>query len=135
MNEDVVISVHYNSVVGITDDYLVDYHGYTQEHIDRYWRGWSWSNRCYKLSVEAALKCKEEAANAFKTKFIDHIIPGVYYQFIITPPQERTFYKDITSTGFDKHLIYKSPIPGINTNYPEEGPKLTVYLFYVPKEN
>ncbi len=127
-----VISVHYNAVASFTDRYLQE----VSECQDPmyYWRNWRWSIRAFMCTVEEGLEKKAIESKFFKTRFVDNIAPGFYYQFIVTTKQYNCFIEDITNFDFIKYKVYESRQPAVNSNYPEEGPKLIAFLFYVPEE-
>ncbi len=127
-----VISVHYNSVASYTDRYLQELSEYPDPI--HYWRIWHWGLKRYLHTVEKGLEKKAIESKFFKTKFVDNIAPGFYYQFIVTTKQYNCFIEDITNFDFIKYKVYESRQPAVNSNYPDEGPKLIAFLFYVPEE-
>ncbi len=127
-----VVSVYYNAVASFTDRYLQEIAEYAEP--ERYWRGWSWSRRGYRHTEEQAREKKAIESKFFKTRFVDNIAPGFYYQFIVTTKQYKCFIEDITNFDFIKYKVYESRQPAVNSNYPDEGPKLIAFLFYVPEE-
>lgn len=131
-----VCSVHYNSVLSITDKSLVKIH----EYIDpiQYWRRWQWGSSRFPsgftLTEEQAQVKRLEEGQWFKTKFVDHCHKGWYYQFIVTTEQLECFIEDIEKFDFIKYKVYQSSQPAVNANYTDEGPKLHAFLFYIPED-
>lgn len=119
----------YATIASVTDNYLYTL-GYDDRDIERYRREWSWSTYKFKLSVAEAEEKEEEEEKRF-FQWIETIVKGEYYQFIITNEQKACFLQDIAKTGFAKYLIYTSSRPSYNCNMPEEDPRLWVYLFHV----
>jgi hypothetical protein len=122
-----VCSVHYNSVASVTDKSLVQIHEYTDPI--RYWRRWTSG-----ITEEQAQVKRLEEGHWFKTQFVDHCHKGWYYQFIVTTRQLECFMEDIEKFDFIKYKVYQSSQPAVNANYTDEGPKLHVFLFYIPED-
>ncbi len=128
----IVCSVYYSSIASMTDRVLIelkDYHDTT-----RYWREFRWSDRGYTLTEAQATEKRHVEGMWFKTKFVDHVRKGWYYQFIVTTQQLPIFMEDIEKFDFIKYKVYQTSVPGVNYNYPDEGPKLHAFLFYIPEE-
>ena len=128
----IVCSVYYSSIASITDRVLIELNGYRD--LKRYWREFRWNCRNYTLTEEQAAEKKQVEGMWFKTKFVDHVRKGWYYQFIVTTQQLPMFMEDIEKFDFIKYKVYQTSVPGVNYNYTDEGPKLHAFLFYIPEE-
>ena len=62
-------------------------------------------------------------------KFYDEFVPGDTRLFITVPEQEHQLECDMKKFDFEKYLVYKSP-RAVNRNYPENGPKLRLWVFH-----
>jgi hypothetical protein len=74
-------------------------------------------------------------ATMFKSKFYDKYskIPGMY-MFIVTNNQLPHFLADVASVGMTKNLI-KQVKPAINSNYPENGYNLNMFIYEFKKDD
>jgi len=127
-------SVYYNGVASMTDTRLRSEYGYASGTEDRYWRAGGRSANGYTLSAEQGQQKRIEQGQWFKTRFTDHLQKGWYYQFIVTTQQLHMFMEDIEKFDFIKYKVYQSLLPAVNSNYPDEGPRLHTFLFYIPEE-
>lgn len=58
---------------------------------------------------------------------------GGLFLFIVTNDQSPQFWEDIDGVNARPYLI-KTVKPAINSNYPENGVNLNMYIFNIPKE-
>ena len=128
----IVCSVYYTSIASMTDRTLIELHGYSEP--TQYWRGYRYSRNGYTLTEAQTAEKKHIEGMWFKTKFVDHVRKGWYYQFIVTTQQFPMFMEDIEKFDFIKYKVYQTSVPGVNYNYPDEGPKLHAFLFYIPEQ-
>ena len=71
----------------------------------------------------------------FKRFFVDNIAKsGGIYLFIVTVDQLPYFLIDITENNLDQYLV-KAVQPAVNSNYPESGVRLHMYIYNIPKKD
>ena len=66
-------------------------------------------------------------------KWRNEFLPGDTRIFIIVPYQEDDFRIDMANLGLSQYKVYESDW-AVNTNYPENGPYLKVFIYHIPKE-
>jgi hypothetical protein len=129
-----IYSVHYNSIASETPDYLYVVCGEHMANPDIYYRNYASFYGKYLRTIEEGELYKQQCLTKFKRKFINALEPNTWYQFILTKEQIDFFEEDCNNHGFLKYLVYQSPQLAINSNYPEDGPRLKVYLFHYKPE-
>lgn len=80
-------------------------------------------------SYDKALELRKEKLDKWKQDFL----PGHTRIFIVTKPQESQLLSDMKELELDKYLAYES-IWAVNKNYVEEGPRIKMYIYHIPKE-
>lgn len=80
-------------------------------------------------TIAEMIKKREEHWVKFKQEFL----PGDTRLFITVPEQEAQLEADMKQQELDKYLVYKSQL-AVNRNYPENGPRLRLWIYHIPEE-
>lgn len=80
-------------------------------------------------TIEEMISQREKHWVKFKQEFL----PGDTRLFITIPEQEAQLEADMKQQELDKYLVYKSQL-AVNRNYPENGPKLRLWIYHIPEE-
>lgn len=80
-------------------------------------------------SFEEMIRQREEHWVKFKQEFL----PGDTRLFITVPEQEAQLEADMKQQELNKYLVYKSQL-AVNRNYPENGPRLRLWIYHIPEE-
>lgn len=94
---------------------------------------------CGQSATEANewLKRNSSYQNNFKNYFLDKINNKDHYFFILTKQQLEDPALGMAGAtlkkyGMDRYKVYESEYV-YNSNYPDEGPKLKVFIFHFPE--
>ena len=66
---------------------------------------------------------------AFFIKFLEGLKPDEFYFFITQTQLTEIWEEVIQEYQLEKYQIFRSREPAENYNYPEEGPRLTAWMF------
>ncbi len=125
-----VFSVHYADYMSMTPYSLEKVYGYHPHQTSTYYErlGIGWNS-----PLNSGDKLKEiihRETNKFTLTLKPLMQKSEYYCFIVTNAQLPMFEEDIAKANIAKDIVYRSSQAAVNANYPEEGPKLHVFLIH-----
>ena len=116
MSNSKVVFVYLDPYIPKTKTFLQEYYQFTEDDAEYY-------------SKEALGRYNYYHTSRGWKKLIQSFEEGVYYFFITIPILDKEFLKYAELYGFNDKLVWSSKDLAVNSNYPEDGPKLKAYLY------
>lgn len=122
--------IYYREFQGTTRTLLQTEHSYSEEDIDQYAKNYYYSDAPHRRPV-SEFDAFQEAI--FAQKLFPRLVPGEYHVFIVTTEQLPSLQHDLVKTGLSQYITHTIP-PAVNSNYPEQGERLYMFILKLPKD-